>query len=405
MNINPHRVYVMKNSFITRPLVFGAGVAGLCCLLASGCKTHEPSEQYSNTAATTEAIQSSPVQATVIYSTNYTATEPAGASSAMNNLPPSETLQRVVNDAHSRFQNDNSGKNADYIPYLASVPSKLFGVAIVTVDGRVFTAGDINYSFSIQSCSKVFTLAQVMQESGEDAVMKKIGVEPTGLPFNSIVALGLYDNKAVNPLVNAGAMAAVSMVKANNADERWQKILGYQSKFAGEPLKLIDEVYKSEADTNFRNRGIAWILYNNKNLFCDPPEATDVYTKQCSIGVTAKQLAVMGATLANGGVNPMTKQRCLDEKYVSRVLAVMTMAGFYDESGQWAYTAGLPAKTGVGGGIVAVVPGRMAIVGFAPPLNEAGNSIRATEAIEYIDDQLGLNIYGSAPKNARISSR
>ena len=170
--------------------------------------------------------------------------------------------------------------------------------------GEVFSAGDINYAFSIQSCSKVFTLAQVMQESGEEAVLEKIGVEPTGMPFNSVTALGMHNNKAVNPLVNAGAMAAVSMVKASSAEERWDKILAYQSKFAGEPLKLIDEVYKSEADTNFRNRGIAWILYNNGNLFCDPPEATDVYTKQCSIGVTAKQLAVMGATLANGGVNP-----------------------------------------------------------------------------------------------------
>lgn len=395
----------MKKSNLGHRIVLGASVASLCCLLASGCKTHEPAEQHSSTSTTTEMVQPAPVQATVVYSTNYTATEPAGASSAINNLPSSETLQRVVDEAHRRFQNDNSGKNADYIPYLASVPSKLFGVAIVTVDGRVFTAGDINYSFSIQSCSKVFTLAQVMQESGEETVMKKIGVEPTGLPFNSIVALGLHDNKAINPLVNAGAMAAVSMVKANNADERWQKILAYQSKFAGEPLKLIDEVYESEAESNFRNRGIAWILYNNKNLFCDPPEATDVYTKQCSIGVNTKQLAVMGATLANGGVNPMTKQRCLDEKYVPRVLAVMTMAGFYDESGQWAYTAGLPAKTGVGGGIVAVVPGRMAIVGFAPPLNEAGNSIRATEAIEYVDNQLGLNIFGSAPANSRLTSR
>ena len=309
--------------------------------------------------------------------------------------PSSETLQRLVNEAYEKFKEDRTGKNADYIPYLASVPSNLFGVAIVTADGRIFTAGDIDYAFSIQSCSKVFTLAQVMQESGEEAVLKKIGVEPTGMPFNSITALGLNDNKALNPLVNAGAIASVSMVKANSAEDRWQNILSYQSKFAGEKLKLIDEVYKSEAATNWRNRGIAHILYNNENLFCDPLEACDVYTKQCSIGVTAKQLAMMGATLANAGVNPITKERCIDAKHVPRVLAVMTMAGFYDESGQWAYTAGLPAKTGVGGGIFAVVPGRMAIVGFAPPLNEAGNSIRATKAINYIDHQLDLNLFGS----------
>ena len=309
--------------------------------------------------------------------------------------PATNDLQRVVNEAYAKFKGDTSGKNADYIPYLASVPSNLFAVVIVTTDGQVYSAGDIDYAFSIQSCSKVFTMAQVMEESGEDAVFKKIGVEPTGMPFNSVTALGMFGNKAVNPLVNAGAMASVSLVKASSPEERWNKILAYQSKLAGEPLKLIDEVYKSEADTNFRNRGIAWILFNNGNLFCDPPEATDVYTKQCSIGVTAKQLAVMGATLADGGVNPITKERCLESKYVPHVLAVMMMAGFYDESGAWAYNDGLPAKTGVGGGIVAVVPGKMAIVGFSPPVNEAGNSVRATEAIDYIVKELDLDLFGS----------
>ena len=312
--------------------------------------------------------------------------------------PSPADLQRVVDEAYAKFKNDHSGKNADYIPYLANVPSNLFAVVIVTTDGHVYSAGDSGYAFSIQSCSKVFTLAEVMQESGAEAVQKKIGVEPTGQPFNSVTALGMFNNRAVNPMVNAGAMATVSMVKANNPEERWGKILANQSKFAGEPLHLIDAVYKSESDTNFRNRGIAWILYNNENLFCNPPEATDVYTKECSIGVTAKQLAVMGATLANDGVNPITHDRCLDSECVPRVLAVMMMAGFYDESGAWAYNAGLPAKTGVGGGIFAVVPGRMAIVGFAPPLNEAGNSIRATEAIEYIVNALNVNLFGS-PKS------
>ena len=309
--------------------------------------------------------------------------------------PSAATLQKVVNEAYAKFKNDTSGKNADYIPYLASVPSNLFAVVIVLADGQVFSAGDINYAFSIQSCSKVFTMCEVMQESGQEAVLKKIGVEPTGMPFNSVVALGMHGNKAINPLVNCGAMASVSMVKASDAADRWDKILAYQSKFAGEKLKLIDDVYKSEAATNWRNRGMAHILFNNENLFCDPLEACDVYTKQCSIGVTAKQLAVMGATLANGGVNPITNQRCLDSKYVPRVLAVMMMAGFYDESGAWAYNAGLPAKTGVGGGIVAVVPGRMAVVGFSPPVNEAGNSVRATEAIDYIVNQLDLDLFGS----------
>ncbi len=315
---------------------------------------------------------------------------------ALASLPPSETLERVTQDAYAKFKDDTGGKNADYIPYLAHVPSNLYAVVIVTVDGKVYSAGDINYAFSIQSCSKVFTMAQVMEESGEDAIFKKVGVEPTGMAFNSIVALGMYNNRAVNPLVNAGAIASVSLVKAANAQERWDKIIAYQSKFAGEPLKVIDEVYKSEGDSNWRNRGIAWILYNNGNLYSDPPEAVDIYTRQCSIGVTAKQLAVMGATLANGGVNPLTHERCLEEKYVPKVLAVMLTAGFYDESGAWSFTTGLPAKTGVGGGIFAVVPGKMAIVGFAPPLNEAGNSVKAQKAIRYIAEQLGYNIFNPA---------
>ena len=320
------------------------------------------------------------------------ATAPALRTAA---VPSAVDLQRVVDSTYAKFKNDKSGKNADYIPYLASVPSDLFAVVIVTADGKVYSAGDIDYSFSIQSCSKVFTMCQVMQESGPDTILKKVGVEPTGQAFNSVTALGMFGNKAVNPLVNCGAMASVSLIKAKSADERWQKILAYQSKFAGEPLKLIDDVYVSEAATNWRNRGMAFILQNNENLFCDALEACDVYTKQCSIGVNAKQLAVMGATLANGGVNPLTKERLITSSYVPRALAVMMTAGFYDESGAWSFNAGLPAKTGVGGGIVAVVPGRMAIVGFSPRLNAAGNSIRATRAIDYIVNELDLDLFGS----------
>jgi glutaminase len=310
----------------------------------------------------------------------------------------SEDLQRLVNEAHARYKGDDSGKNADYIPYLATVPSQLYGVCIVTADGRVFTAGDVNYSFSIQSCSKVFTLCQALQESGDEEVFKKIGVEPSGMPFNSITALGLHESKAINPLINAGAMASVSLVRASTAGERWEKILACQSKFAGEKLQLIDEVYKSEAATNYNNRGIANILFNKEHLYCDPMEAVDVYTKQCSIGVTARQLCVMGATLANNGVNPITEERCLDAKHVPKALAVMMMAGFYDESGAWAYFTGLPGKTGVGGGIVTVVPGKMAIVGFSPRLNEAGNSIRAAKGIQYIVEKLGLNLFAPVAK-------
>jgi glutaminase len=255
--------------------------------------------------------------------------------------------------------------------------------------------GDVNQAFSIQSCSKPFTMCLVMQESGDKVIFDKINVEPTGEAFNSIRAIEEGDGRADNPLVNAGAIATVSLVKANSAEERWNKILNFYSKAAGEKLSVLDDIYKSEAETNFRNRGIANVLFNSEHLYAEPLECTDVYTKQCSVGVTCKQLAVMGSTLANGGVNPVTKEKCLDAKYVPKVLSVMMMAGFYDSSGAWAWNAGLPAKTGVGGGIVAVVPGKMAIAAFAPPLDKFGNSIRAQEAIRYIAEQLNLNIFGS----------
>jgi len=383
----------MKIQKVSFSILSALALATALVASLNGCASSQADEDRMAAAQAATAITHTTNQSTTIYLMTTGSSTGYGARSA--GLPPSDSLQALVDETYAKFKDDQSGKNADYIPYLASVPSELFGIAIVTVDGKVYSAGDTGYTFSIQSCSKIFTLAEIIEESGEDEVLKKIGVEPTGMAFNSITALGLHDNTAINPLVNAGAMASVSMVQATSADERWNKILAFESAFAGEPLRLIDDVNKSEGDTNFRNRGIAFILYNGQHLFCDPLEACDIYTRQCSIGVTARQLAVMGATLANGGVNPITQQRCMSAKHVPRVLAVMMMAGFYDESGKWAYTAGLPAKTGVGGGIVAVVPGKMAIVGFSPRLNEAGNSVRATEAINHITQQLDLNLFGS----------
>ena len=316
-----------------------------------------------------------------------------GAAQARGPIP--KNLEPVVKAAYDKFKDDQRGKNADYIPELAKVPSELFGVVIVTAKGKVYTAGDVDYAFSIQSVSKPFTAALVMQEQGAEAIKDKIGVEPTGLKFNSILATQIIPQVSVNPLVNSGAIASVSMVQAKSADERFNKILAFFDKLSGAKLSVIDSVYKSEAATNQRNRAHGYILAASDRIYSDPMEAVDVYTKQCSIGVTAKQLGIMGATLANGGVNPVTKKRVLDAKYVPKVLAIMMMAGFYNESGDWAYTTGLPAKTGVGGGIVAVVPGEMAIVAFSPRVNDAGNSVRAAEAITYIADQLGLNLFGS----------
>lgn len=313
--------------------------------------------------------------------------------------PSPKELQRLVNEAHARYKNLQDGKNADYIPILTKTPSELFGVVIATRDGKVYTAGDVDYKFSIQSVSKPFTAALVMTQQGPKVLNEKIGVEPTGLPFNSRLAIELYkDQRSVNPLVNAGAIAAVSLVQATSEEDRWNKVLGNISDFAGTPLTVLEDVYESEYTTSFGNRAIANLLYNYERLYSDPEEAMRVYTRQCSIGVSAKDLAIMGATLANLGVNPLTKKRVMNANDVPELLAVMATAGFYDESGEWMYTAGLPAKTGVGGGIVAVVPGRFAIAAFSPRLNEAGNSVRSLNAIRDIAGELGVGVFGPNPK-------
>lgn len=310
--------------------------------------------------------------------------------------PAVKDFQRVVDAAYAKYKDLKDGKNADYIPILTETPSDLFGVVIVTKDGKVYSAGDVDYVFSIQSVSKPFTAALIMSEQGPAVLKEKIGVEPTGMAFNSKLALAVYEN-SVNPLVNAGAIAAVSLVQATSEQERWNKVQQNLSDFAGRPLGVLEKVYESEYTTAFGNRGIANLLYNWGRLYSEPEEALRVYTRECSVGVSAKDLGMMGATLANGGVNPLTKKQVMPAKHVPELLAVMATAGFYDESGDWMYTAGLPAKTGVGGGIVAVVPGRFAIAAFSPRLNEAGNSVRSLNAIRDIAGELGVGVFGANP--------
>ena len=317
------------------------------------------------------------------------------ADTSFPNPMTGNVLQKIVDETLNTVKHNKSGRNADYIPYLASIPSNLCGVAIETVDGHSYAAGDVDFAFSIQSVSKPFTMGLVMQQHGDKAILDKIGVEPTGFPYNSLKPIEEFKSRSVNPLVNAGAIAAVSMVQARNPNARWIKILDYFSKLAGEKLSLNQEVYQSESNTNHHNRGIARLLSKYNRIYGDPLEACDVYTKKCSINVTAKQLAVMGATLANGGVNPRTTERVLDSRYIPKILSVMLTAGFYDESGFWSWDTGLPAKSGVGGGVLAVVPGKMAIVGFGPPLNESSNSVRGAEAIRYIARKLNLGLFGN----------
>jgi glutaminase len=302
-------------------------------------------------------------------------------------------LADAVTSSHARFGALPGGGNASYIPYLASVPSHLAGLAVVTVDGRVFAAGDTSYPFAIESISKVMTLALILEQRGPDLVQKQIGADPTGLPFNSVTALELHGDRPLSPLVNAGAIASVSLVDAHNAEDRWQQILAMQGALAGRAIAMSEVVNHSEQTTNFHNRAIAWLLYAAGTLYCDAMEACDVYTRQCSTLITCLDLATMGATLAAGGVNPVTKNRVLDARHVPPILAEMTMEGLYERSGDWAYTVGLPGKSGVGGGIVAVMPGVAAIAGFAPPLDAAGNSVRGQAMVSAVAQALGWNIY------------
>ena len=305
----------------------------------------------------------------------------------------SNDIQRALDAAYAKYKNLNEGKNADYIPALAKVDPNLYGLALVTPDGRVYVAGDTTTEVSIQSISKVFTLARVIQDSGGAAIMKNTGVDATGMVFNSIVAIEEKKGHEMNPLVNAGAITTTSMVGGSSATDIWNRILETYNGFAGRSLHVLEDVYKSEAETNQRNQAIGMLMYAYGHISANPNQATDIYTRQCSVGVNARDLAMMAATLANNGVNPVTKKRMIDAKHVPQVLAVMATAGLYDDSGIWLFNTGLPAKSGVGGGLIAVSPGNWGIAVISPPLDAAGNSVRAQKAIADVSAALGGNPY------------
>jgi glutaminase len=311
-------------------------------------------------------------------------------------------IQKAVDAAFAKYQNLAEGKNADYIPALAKVDPKLFGIVLVTPDGKVYSAGNVTTEVSIQSISKVFTAAQVIQEQGLDSIEKRIGVDATGARFNSIIAIegakvmSGTGAAEMNPLVNPGAISATSMVTGANAAAVWAKIIGIHNDMAGRPLTVLQDVYKSESDSNQRNQAIGALMLAYGYIKTNWQQAVDLYTRQCSIGVNTKDLAMMAATLANGGKNPVTGKQVMDAAKVPGVLAIMATAGLYDDSGKWLYHTGLPAKSGVGGGLIAVSPGKFGIAVVSPPLDDAGNSVRAQKAIADISNALGGNPY--APK-------
>jgi glutaminase len=313
-------------------------------------------------------------------------------------LPSTDVIASLVTEAYDACRPIDGGVVADYIPGLATADPSLFGVCVVGALGRAFSAGDAQHEFSIQSISKAFVFALVCDALGHDEAHDRLGVNATGLGFNSVMAIELNEDRTMNPMVNAGALATTSLVPGRTATEQWEFILGGLSRFAGRPLVLDQDVYASEAHTNLRNRGIAHLLESYGRLYSDPDETTALYTRQCSLLVSATDLAVMGATLANGGRNPVTGMQVIEAHNCKHVLAAMATAGLYEHSGDWLYEVGLPGKSGVSGGIVTIAPGKGGLGTFSPPLDPAGNSVRGQRVTRHLAEKLGLNVFASKPQ-------
>jgi glutaminase len=297
-----------------------------------------------------------------------------------------------VKEAHERFSSTLPGEVSKTYPALARVPAGLFGICVADVDGGLFSVGDSDHRFAIMSVSKPFIFALVCDQIGATSARERIGANATGYAFNSVAGIERASEGRTNPMVNAGAIATTSLMPGAAAAEKWRHIRDGLSRFAGHELPLNDEVYESASATNSRNRSIAWFLKSVGRLYCDPVEAADLYTKQCSLDVSARDLAVMGATLANGGFNPVTKEQVVSPEACRSALAVMLTAGFYETSGDWLWEIGLPGKSGISGGIVTVSPGKGGLGTFAPPLDEAGNSVRGQLVAQFLSQRLGLDL-------------
>jgi glutaminase len=326
----------------------------------------------------------------------------AGAGSSYvstGHLPSPDRVAALVAEAHARYRTDTEGENSQVYPALARVPSALFGICVASNGGSIYAAGDADYEFSIMSVSKPFIFALVCQVLGAELVRERLGVNATGMPFNSLAAIERGPDGRTNPMVNAGAIATTSLVPGATDDDKWQFIHEGLSQFAGRKLTLNEDVYASALDANFRNRAIAQLLRSYDRVYCDTEQAVDLYTRQSSLNVSAKDLAVMGATLADGGVNPLTRQRVVEPGICHHALAVMTTAGLYETSGDWLYDIGLPGKSGIGGGIVTVSPGKGGLGTFAPPLDSAGNSVKGQFVAKFLSQQLGMGLFVSRPES------
>jgi glutaminase len=313
-------------------------------------------------------------------------------------LPSSGEVQSLVDEAYRRFRSNSDGKNSQVYPALARVREDMFGICVAGTSGEVYAVGDADHEFSIMSVSKPFLFALVCEQIGPREAHAKLGANSTGFPFNSLAGIEFSPDGRTNPMVNAGAIAATSLVPGATKDAKWKFIHDGLSRFAGRSLPLNEEVYTSASDTNFRNRSIARMLQSLDRIYADPAEATDLYTKQCSLNVSARDLAIMGATLADGGVNPVTKERVVDPSVCHYALAVMATAGLYETSGDWLYEIGLPGKSGIGGGIVTVSPGKGGLGTFAPLLDGAGNSVKGQLVAKFLSQALGLDLFVSKPE-------
>lgn len=316
-------------------------------------------------------------------------------------LPAPSEVADLVRQAYDRHAGQRGGTVSTVYPSLAAADPDLFGIAVAGVDGQVASVGDARTEFTIMSVAKPFVFALVAQDLGVEDVRERVGVNATGLPFDSLAAAERDPAGRTNPMVNAGAIATTSLVPGDTADDKWHYVREGLSRFAGRDLQLDDEVYSSEMSSNRRNQGIAHLLDSYERMYFDPDAATDVYTRQCSLLVSATDLAVMGATLADGGVNPVTGERVVAASTCRRVLAVLATAGLYERSGDWLYDVGLPGKSGVSGGIVTIAPGKGAVGTFSPPLDAAGNSVRGQRLTRFVADGLALNLFASQPESER----
>ncbi len=304
-----------------------------------------------------------------------------------------QQIHDAASQAFDRASKINGGKNASYIPYLANIDPSLFGLSVMLPDGTAFNFGDTTYRFGIESVSKVPTAILAMRQHTPAGVLDAIGADATGLPFNSIFAILLENDHPSTPLVNAGAISACSMIDPKgDSDAKWKAITDNITELCGSAPQLIDELYRSEIATNFNNRAITWLLKNYNRIYDDPDMSLDLYTRQCSLGITSRQLAAMAATIASRGVNPVTHKQVFDPAIAPKITTLIATVGFYQHSGDWLYTSGIPAKSGVGGGVMGVMPGVLGIAAFAPPLDDAGNSVKAQAAVSEFTRILGLGV-------------